>query len=293
MKIWILANDNKTIESTRYKEEAKKNGISLRFVKPEDFEIFVDINNAEKIFLKGKPVKTPDVLIPRLGASTSYFALALIRQFEQNNVFVLNSSVAIESAKDKLHTFQILGQKNLPIPKTLLAKFPFSTDIVEQNFSYPFILKKISGLGGKGVFLVKDRDHLEEIQELLSDSDRKQNFIFQEFISTSSGTDIRVFVLGGRVIGAMQRIAQKGFRANVTIGATAKNFPLTPELEWIALEAANALGLNIAGVDILFDTQGFKICEVNSNPGFKGFEPATQKNIPEEVFHFLKSRLAK
>lgn len=290
MKIWILTNEPTSYENLKYKEEAKKYNLILKIVKESEFEIFADAKNADQIFYKGEPVVFPDVLLVRTGASTTYFQFALVREFEENGVFVLNSSISIKKAKDKLYSLQILSEKFIPFPKTLLAKFPFNYEVIESRFSYPLILKKVAGSGGKGVFLIKDREHLEEVEELLSEGDKKNNFIFQEYLKKSKGMDIRVFVLGGKVIGAMKRSANKGFRANVSQGGKSEFFKVTLELEWLALETTRALGLSISGVDILFDDNGYKVCEVNSNPGFKGFESATGINIPAKVFEFLKAR---
>lgn len=216
--------------------------------------------------------------------------LALIRHFEKLGVFVLNTADAIAKAKDKLHTLQILASRNLPIPKTLLAKFPINQQILEKEFTYPFVMKKISGSLGKGVLLIKTPQQLEDILGLLEDqiNNLQPNLIFQEFIKHSQGRDLRVIVIGGKVIGVMQRKAKAGdFRANFNAGGSVSNFKITPEIEWLAIEAANALGLGIAGVDLLFDTDSYKICEVNSSPQFEGFEQATGINIPQKIFEFI------
>jgi len=173
----------------------------------------------------------------------------------------------------------------------MLGKFPISIKTIENNFSYPFVMKKNTGSQGKGVYLIKDQEYFEEVQELLSESDKKFNFIFQAFVDFSYGKDLRVYVIGGRAIGAMQRSSAKGFRANVSKGATVENFELTPEIEWLAVEASNILGLEISGVDLLFEDGSYKIYEVNSNPGFEAFEAATSINIPEEIFRFISIRL--
>jgi gamma-F420-2:alpha-L-glutamate ligase len=294
MNIWILVKKNppKSYENLRYAEEAKKQlGIRLQFVTEEEMEIIIDETGKKSVFMNGKRTDFPDVLFSRNGASTTYFQLAIIRHFENQGVFVINESKAIESAKDKMFSLQLLSQKNIPIPKTMLGKFPINYQAIEKIFSYPMVMKKLSGSQGKGIFLIKNREKLEEIEDLLSDTEKKFNFIFQEYVRSSHGKDLRVWVLGGRALGAMKRTSSKSFRANFSEGGSAEDFPLTPEIEWLAVEATRILGLEIAGVDLLFGENGFLVCEVNSNPGFEGFESATGINIPSEVFSFLSLRL--
>lgn len=294
MNIWILIKKNppKSYENLRYAEEAdRQKGVNIEFVTEEEMEIIIDETGKKSIFMDGKPRGFPDVLFSRNGASTTYFQLAIIRHFENQGVFVINESKPIESSKDKMFSLQLLSQKNIPIPKTMLGKFPINYEAIEKIFSYPVVMKKLSGSQGKGTYLIRNREKLEEIEDLLSDTEKKFNFIFQEYIEESYGKDLRVWVLGGRALGAMKRTSTKGFRANYSAGGTVEEFSLTPEIEWLAVEAARILGLEIAGVDLLFGKKGFLICEVNSNPGFEGFEEATGINIPQEVFQFLSLRL--
>lgn len=296
MRIWVLAKKKgfKSYGNKRLVAEANRLGIEIKMVAPEDFEIIEPNRSGQKeIVFKNKWTELPDCLIPRLGSSTSYFALAVIRYFERMGVFVCNSSQAVESAKDKLHTIQILAQNNIPIPKTMLAKFPLKASFIKKEFKFPLILKMISGSQGRGVMLCNNMSELADIGHLTGQSsETKMNLILQEFISASRGKDIRVFIVGGRVMGAMMRKAQSGkFKANFSAGGSVEKFELTSEIEWLALECARLLNLDITGVDILFDKEGFRVCEVNSSPGFEGFEEATGINIPEEIFAYIKVRL--
>jgi len=238
-------------------------------------------------------VDLPDILIPRMGANTSYFSLAIIRHMERLGVFMMNSSQSIETAKDKLAAMQVLAANNLPIPKTMLAKFPVNIEVVDKEFSYPLIVKTVSGVAGKGVFLCENRSQFEDLIHLMEISrDSKVNVIIQEFISSSRGKDIRVFVVGGRPIAAMLRIAKDGkFKANYSAGGDVAPFELNPEVEWLAVESARLVNLEIAGVDILFDGNYYKVCEVNSSPGFHGLEKATGLNIPGEIFNYPRIRI--
>ncbi len=247
----------------------------------------------KSIHYNGSCVDLPDVLIPRMGAATPYFALAVIRHMQNLGVLVLNSSASIEVAKDKMATLQKLTTHNVPIPKTMLAKFPLNLSIVENEFTYPIILKTVSGSLGKGVFLCESRSKLEDVMDLIEiSSDSRINIILQEFVSTSKGRDIRVIIIGGKPIGAMLRTAKKGkFKANFSAGGKVTPFELNPTVEWLAVESTKLLGLDIAGVDILFDGDNYKICEVNSSPMFEGFEQATGIDVPKAIFEYAKLRL--
>lgn len=294
MKTWIVAKKENfdSYENRRFQEEAEKIGFKLQMVAPEDFDIIVTKEGRKSILHNSTPVNLPNCLIPRMGAATTYFALAVIRHLERLDVFILNSSQSIETAKDKLATLQILAANNIQIPKTMLAKFPLDLDFVEKEFIYPLIIKTVSGSHGKGVFLCDNRTCLEDVADLIEVSkDPKVNVIVQEFVSSSKGKDIRVLVIGGRAIGAMIRSAREGrFKANFSVGGTVTPFNLNPAVEWLAVESAKLLGLDIAGVDILFDGD-YQVCEVNSSPGFEGFEKATGLNVPQEIYHYIKVRL--
>lgn len=295
MKVWILSKkvNFNNYGNRRFKEVAKNMEIELEIFDPEEFDLIVTKEGKKSILHNGLTVDLPDCLIPRMGAHTTYFALAVIRQLERAGVFVLNSSSSIEIAKDKLAALQILSSANVPIPKTMLAKFPLNLDTVEREFSFPLVLKTLSGSEGKGVFLCENKDQLEDLAEFMEDSmDPKINIIIQEFVSSSKGKDIRIFVIGGRAVGGMLRIAKKGkFKANFSYGGAVESFDLNPEVEWLAFESARLIGLDIAGVDILFSGESYMICEVNSAPGFEGFEKATKINVPQDIFNYIRVRL--
>lgn len=193
--------------------------------------------------------------------------------------------------KDKLFTQQILAEKNLPVPKTMLMKLPIDSELVENQIGFPVVIKAISGSQGKGVFLPEKKEHLTDLIHLIELTNPKFNLILQEFIKSSYGRDLRVFVIGGRIVGCMERMAQdKGFKANFSAGGKVKEHEITPEIEWLATEASRVLGLDIAGVDLLFDEDHFKICEVNSSPGFQGLQSCCKVNTPQEIYHYMKIR---
>lgn len=295
MKIWLLKKneESSSYEAERFKEVASQKDIVFQFVVPEEFDLIVTKEGRKSIRYNAEYTDLPDCLLPRMGAGTTYFALAVIRHLERLGVFVLNSSQSIENAKDKLASLQILSSHNIPIPKTMLAKFPLNLQLVENEFSYPLLIKTVSGTHGKGVFLCENKSQLEDLADLIQESrDPKVNVIFQEFVSSSTGKDIRVIVVGGRPLGAMLRIAASGkFKANYSRGGEVERIELNPEMEWLAVESARLLNLDIAGVDLLFDGDSYKVCEVNSSPGFRGFEKATGINVPQEIYNYVRVRL--
>lgn len=295
MKIWILSRKESfsSYMNQRFKEVGNEEGINVQIVAPEDFDIIAKRDGSESIFYHGKSIILPECLIPRMGSGTNYFALAVIRHLENEGVFVLNSSSSIELSKDKLASLQKLVTNNLPIPKTMLAKFPLDLDLVKKEFSFPIIIKTVSGSFGKGVFLSETKNKLIDVMQLVEAAkDPKVNVIFQEFVSSSKGRDIRVIVIGGRAIGAMLRKAKRGnYKANFSAGGTVEIFKLTHAIEWLAVESSKLMGLDISGVDLLFDKDHYVVCEVNSAPGFEGFEKATSINVPKEIFEYIKVRL--
>ncbi len=300
MKGWILYRENdaeivsERFEVDRIVESAKAHGIELTVLKPEQFDLLVTSQNRRSITIDGNLTTLPDFVLPRMGAGTTYFALAVIRHLERLGVPCINSSHPIEIVKDKLYTHQILAENNLPVPKTMLAKFPVNTDYVETNIGFPTVIKTISGTQGRGVFLASTRKEFQNIMELIEVTNAKVNIIIQEFIADSHGRDLRVLVVGGRPLACMKREAQAGsFKANVSSGAVPSEFPLTPEIEWLATEACRVTGLDIAGVDLLFDGEHYKICEINSAPGFRGLESCCDVNVASEIFQYLKIRFGR
>ena len=297
MQGWILYKESETnIKPESYEIDcflstAQKQDIKLNVYKPQQFDLIVTREDRKSIFIDGQQIPLPDFVLPRMGAGTTYFGLSVLRHLEKLGIPCINTSFSIETVKDKLFTQQILAEKNLPVPKTMLMKFPIDVSLVEKQLGFPVVIKTISGSQGKGVFLAEKKSHLTDLMQLIEVTNPKFNLILQEFVQSSYGRDLRVFVIGGRVVGCMERTASDlSFKANFSSGGTVKEFEVTPEIEWLATEASRILGLDIAGVDLLFDEDHFKICEVNSSPGFKGLQSCCPVNIPEEVFHYLKIR---
>lgn len=301
MRGWILFKHSQAempshiYEIPRLIEVAAAQGIEIEVVKPEQFELIVTRDDRKSILLDGKVTPLPDFLLPRMGAGTTYFALAIIRHLERLGVAVLNKSASVEIVRDKLYTQQVLAASNLPVPKTMFGKFPVDVDLVEKTLGFPVVVKTLIGSQGSGVYLSEDRKNFADMIEFLESSKPGANMILQEFIASSRGRDLRVFVIGGRVVACMQRSAMDGgFKANVAQGGSTVQFPMTPEIEMLALEATRILDLDIAGVDLLFDEGHFKICEVNSAPHFKGLESChPDLNIAEEIYRYVRARLGR
>lgn len=297
---WILYRTNHTeikpemYEINRFLQTAKEENIELKVLAPEQIDLVVTREDRKSILVDGKPTPLPDFVLPRMGAGTTYFALAVIRHLERLGVRCFNTSTHIDMVKDKLFTQQILAENDIPVPKTMLVKFPVDIDLIEKSIGFPAVIKTLSGSQGKGVFLSKERKNFQDLMQLIEVTNSKVNVIIQEFMKDSYGRDLRVFTLGGRAIACMERTSgSDDFKANYSAGGSVKSHPLTPEIEWLAIEASRLLGLEIAGVDLLFDGDHFRICEVNSSPGFEGLEKTCDTNVAKEIFHFIKIRLGK
>ncbi len=300
LKGWIIYNENETeivserFEVDRFVEVAKEENIEILVLRPEQIDLFVTMQDRKSILVDGKVSPLPDFVLPRMGAGTTYFALAVIRHLERLGVTCINSSHPIEIVKDKLYTQQIMAENNLPVPRTMLAKFPVNIDLIQKNIGFPAVIKTISGSQGRGVFLSRNKKSFDDLMQLIEITNSKVNIIIQEFIEDSFGRDLRVIVVGGRPIACMQRLAPNdSFKANLSDGGIGESYALTPEIEWLATEACRVTGLDIAGVDLLFDGDHFKICEINSAPGFRGLEACCDVNVAKEVFRYLKIRFGR
>ena len=291
---WMLVKDRfwESYETNRLIEEFQKQDIEVQLVDPTTVDIFVNKDNKKSILVNGEPSDLPQFVFPRTGSGTTYYIKAVIRHFERMGVPVINSSDAIDNVKDKLYTHQILAQSNLDIPKTMLLRHPIDIDFVQKNIGFPVIVKKISGSYGRGVFLCEDKKQLNQLVTMAELTKKSYDIILQEFIKDTWGKDLRVFVVNDKVVGCMMRQAtDDDFRANITRGGEGFPYEVNEQIEWLSSESSKALGLDIAGVDLLFQNGGYKICEVNSNPGFEGMEQFTKKNIAKEIVSFIKLKL--
>lgn len=195
---------------------------------------------------------------------------------------MINSSQAIEAVKDKLVCLQRLASANLSIPRTILVRFPVDCDLVERQIGFPCVVKVLVGSHGEGIYLSRDRSSFRDLMELVASLNGHQSLILPNYIGDRPGQDLRVWVIGGQVVGAMLRRSTDGsFKANITRGGRGEAFPMEPMIEVLARECAYTLGLEIAGVDLLFDGDQYRVCEINSAPEYAGFEAATGLNIEE------------
>ena len=294
MNGWIIHKKQlgENHEVQRLVDEFEKRDVKIRVVSPKDVDIFVDRDDRKSILVEGVPRKLPDFVLPRTGSGTTYFIKAIIRHLERLGVTLINGSESIDAVKDKLYSQQILGQSNLPVPKTMLVKHPINIELVEKNIKYPMIIKTLSGSYGSGVFMVDDKKQFRQMMKMAELAKPSYNIIIQECIEDSLGRDLRVLVVNGKVVGCMMRQSVDGdFRANITRGGEAIPYQIDEDIEWISGESARLLDLDIAGVDLLFNGDSYTICEVNSAPGFEGMEKFTKVNVGEKIVNYVVKKI--
>ena len=291
MKAWLILkqkNRSTKYETDRLLEEG--NG-EVELVLHPDIDILVGNEGRKSLRKKRKFVDLPDVVIPRTGSGTGYFGLSVLRHLEKLGVPLVNGSAAIEATKDKLWSCQIFAENNLPTPKTLLVKQPIDSNLVKKEIGFPAVIKIFAGSYGKGVHLVQNKNEFTDFTDFVYGIKSDEAMIVQQYISSRPGEDLRVYVVGNKVLGAMKRSSTDGsFKTNITRGAIGSSFPMNERIEQIALDTAKALGLDIAGIDLLFDGQDYKLCEANSAPGFLGFEKYTGVNVAKEIVDFARSK---
>jgi len=291
LKAWLILkqkNRSTKYETDRLLEEG--NG-EVELVLHPDIDILVGNEGRKSLRKKRKFVDLPDVVIPRTGSGTGYFGLSVLRHLEKLGVPLVNGSAAIEATKDKLWSCQIFAENNLPTPKTLLVKQPIDSNLVKKEIGFPAVIKIFAGSYGKGVHLVQNKNEFTDFTDFIYGIKSDEAMIVQQYISSRPGEDLRVYVIGNKVLGAMKRSSTDGsFKTNITRGAVGSSFPMNERIEQIALDTAKALGLDIAGIDLLFDGQDYKLCEANSAPGFLGFEKYTGVNVAKEIVDFARSK---
>jgi RimK family alpha-L-glutamate ligase len=293
MSIIVITKQAKTdYETSRLLESFAAKNIETRVCHPDDFDIIVDRDIRKGIKYKGEDIELPQLVLVRLGAGILPFQLAVLRHFEQAGVIVVNSGESISTAKDKMRTSQMLSRAGIPIPNTMMVRFPIQEKLITDNIGYPCVIKVVTGSYGAGVYLCEKKRDYKKIVEFVESLGSKKTLLVQEYLGDQPGEDLRVLVIGGKVLGAMKRSAPEGdFRANITNGGTGENFPVTEEIDYIARETASALGLTIAGVDLLFDKRGFRVCEANSNPGFSGFEKYCGIDVADAITEYIKYKV--
>ncbi|MBB4631857.1 ATP-grasp domain-containing protein [Sphingosinicella soli] len=296
MRGWILFHREldpalpEVPEIFRFQEAASAMGLELEVLQPHAFELVVGADDDWAVKYRDGPIDRPDFIICRTGAETDYFTLALLRHFERRGVRLINDPAAIERVADKLHSLQILIRAGLPIPRTILGRFPMDIGLVERELGFPVIVKTLKGTRGAGVLKCENRSQFEDLAGLLESADAKADFILQHYVRASHGRDVRVLVVGGRVVAAMERRSLTGnFKSNVSLGGVGAAYNPPPEMADLAVQAADILELDIAGIDILFDEDGYRICEANSAPGFEGLERASGLDVPTAMLDWIIS----
>lgn len=287
MKIAILSRKRALYSTRRLVEAVEERGHEAVVV--NTLRAYMNItSNRPEIHYDGKVLTGFDAVIPRIGASVTFYGTALLRQFEMMGVYPLNESVAISRSRDKLRSLQLLARKGIGLPVTGFAHSPDDIqDLIAMVGDAPLVIKLLEGTQGIGVVLAETHKAAESVIEAFLGL--KANILVQEYIKEAGGADIRCFVIGDKVVAAMKRQAVAGeFRSNLHRGGSASIIKITPEERSTAVRAANIMGLNVAGVDILRSNHGAVVMEVNSSPGLEGIETATGKNIAGLIVEFIE-----
>lgn len=291
MKIAILSRDPKIYSTRRLVEAAQQHGHEVRVL--DVLRCYMNItSHRPSIHYKGEAIEDIDAVIPRIGASVTFYGTAVLRQFEMMGVYPLNESVAITRSRDKLRAMQLLSRKGIGLPVTGFAHAPDDiTDLIQMVGGAPMVIKLLEGTQGIGVVLAETTQAASSVIEAFMGL--QAYILAQEFIKEANGADIRCFVIGDKVVAAMKRQAKKGdFRSNLHRGGTASLVRITPEERSTAIRAANIIGLNVAGVDILRSNHGPVVMEVNSTPGLEGIESVTGKDIAGMIIGLLERHIA-
>lgn len=287
MKIAILSRNKKLYSTNALYEAGLKRGHDMRVI--DYVRCHMEITSMRpSIYLGSEKLDGFDAVIPRIGATYTHFGCAVVRQFEMMGVSSVNESVAISRSRDKLRSLQLLARKGIGLPVTGFAHDPRTTDaLIDQVGGAPLVIKLLEGTQGVGVVLAETRQAAESVIEAFRGLNA--NILAQEYIKEAGGADIRCLVVGGKVVAAMKRQSKEGeFRSNLHRGGTASVVKITPEERSTATRAANILGLNVAGVDLLRSNHGPVVMEVNSSPGLEGIETATGKDIAKLIIEFIE-----
>lgn len=290
MKLAILSRGPGSYSTRRFKEAALQRGHTVKVLDTLKFAIDLQ-QGIPDLYFRRKPLSTYDAVLPRVGASVTYYGTAVVRQFQEMDVFCANTAHGIINSRDKLRSLQILSRHYIGIPRTTFVRDKRDViPAIERVGGVPVVIKLIEGTQGVGVLLAETMKAAESIIELLQS--QKQNVLIQKFVAESKGKDIRAFVVGDRVVAAMRRTAQgQEFRSNVHRGGTAEAVELDEQYQETAVRAAQILGLRVAGVDMLEGAKGPQIMEVNSSPGLEGIEGCTGLDIAGSVIDYISAQV--
>ena len=287
MKIAMLARNPNLYSHKRLVEAAVERGHSLEII--NSLRCYMSIASGRpKVFYNGERLPRYDAIIPRIGASITFYGTAVLRQFEMMGVYPLNESVAIGRSRDKLRSLQLLARDGIGLPVTTFAHDPKQTDaVLKLSGNAPLVVKLLEGTQGIGVVLADTDRSAKSVVEAFRGAG--VNIMVQEFIKEAGGTDIRALVIGGKVVAAMKRTgAPEDFRSNLHRGGSAERAKISPEERLTAVRAAKSRGLNVCGVDMLRSNHGPVVMEVNSSPGLEGVEKATGIDIAGKIIEFLE-----
>ncbi len=288
LNLLILAKNKKLYSHRRLVEAAEQRGHTIRVISP--LACYMNISSEKPVihYRGNEIIENIDAIIPRIGASVTFYGTAIVRQFEMRRVYALNSSIAISRSRDKLRSLQLLSRKGIPMPTTGFASSVLDTENLINMFEGErLIIKLLEGTQGKGIVLAETKAVAKSVIEAFKQVDA--NFLVQEYIEEAGGADIRCLVLGDKVIAAIKRTAKDGeFRSNLHQGGSAEVVKLTKEERSIAIQATKAMRLGFAGVDIIRSKRGPLVLEVNSSPGIEGVEKTTHINVAEQIIMHIE-----
>ena len=288
MRIAILATNADLYSHQRLLHAGQEQGHEIHMINPLHCYMNVAASCPNVHYRGGQPLPHFDAVIPRIGASNTFYGTAVLRHFETMGIYTINESIAIARSRDKFRSLQLLARKGIPMPLTGFAQSPDNTeDLIRMVGGAPLVIKLLEGTQGKGVILADSQQSAASIINAFKEMGA--NILVQEFIQESRGTDIRCLVVGDKVVAAIKRQAKEGeFRANVHQGGSALKVKLSPEERTIAIAAAKTMGLKVAGVDLLRSNNGPLVLEINSSPGLEGIEQATQINIAGKIIQYIE-----
>ena len=291
MKIAVLSRNKKLYSTRRLVEAAEARGHEVTVI--DVLRCYMNItSHRPSIHYRGEVLGGFDAVIPRIGASVTFYGTAVLRQFEMMNVFPLNESVAVTRSRDKLRSAQLLARKGIGMPVTGFAHNPDDIeDLLKEVGGAPLVIKLLEGTQGIGVVLAETQKAAESVIQAFMGL--KANIMVQEFIKEAGGSDLRCFVVGDKVVAAMKRQGPEGeFRSNLHRGGSATLVRLTPEERSTAVRAARIMGLEVCGVDLLRSNHGPVVMEVNSSPGLEGIEKASEKDVAGVIIQYMEKRVA-
>ncbi len=290
MNLKILSRNPQLYSTSRLVDAGEQRGHKVEIIDPLKCDLIIE-KKKPTVFYKGRTLETADAVIPRIGASITFYGTAVVRQFEMMGTFTTTTSQALVRSRDKLRSLQVLSRSKLGLPKTVFTNY--SRDVEEMIAHVggaPLVIKLLEGTQGLGVVLAETKNAAESVIEAFNGLEAR--VIVQEYVKEAKGADIRAFIVDGQIVGAMKRQGKEGeFRSNLHRGGTAKIITLTDEEENAAIKAAKIMGLGVAGVDMLQSERGPLILEVNSSPGLEGIEKATGKDIAKSIIRYIERNI--